>query len=295
MDRIGICILWISWYLLSGEATAQQPSRIGLQVEIKGSDKFRKLLVPAGGSVDQVQQELSTALVDHIMESRYWTPFCWKLEPHNPLNEPHGLLKVTLRDVQSDTEIRVAVILVSAASNETPLNGFDLCEGRATSWPRGELLRDKLNDRFTSVFLESSVKEEEFHLLLRRKIPVGTGMVNHNLSIAPNDSHGLILLPWNQFNSFGQARFKFRYLSENGLAEVNSEGTGLPDTVAWPPGGAPVCCLVTKHQQNPPAPTNQEPVNVFLDMPCQEIMFLPAPAVVSCTGVNSSAIPVPVF
>ena len=294
MTLKGITILAIFVCLVSKEAAAQHPSRIGLQVELLG--QLRTLCVPAGGTVAEVEKVMSAALVEHITKSGYWTQlFCWKIEPYNPANVPQGLLRIALKDVATDTEVDVTVSVGPAAVISPPFVRFKLLEGRATSYPRGQILQDIVNSRFTAVCLEAQVKEEEFHQLLRRKVPVGKGMVIHNLLVASSDPHGLVLLPWNEFNTFGQARFKFRYRSENKIVELLSEGTGLPQTVTSPSSGSPFCCLLTKHQNATPDRPLQEPVDVYLDMTCQEIMFLPPPAVPSCSSADSGPVSVPNF
>lgn len=292
MNRIGIIVLGSLLYLTSGEASGQQPSRIGVRVELQG--RLPTHCVPAGGTVESVQNNLETALVQHLVESGYWGKFCWKIEPHDLQNGPQGVLKITLKELPTDlAEIRVVVSAGPTVQSALPLVKFNLMNGHGTRYPRGELLRDYLIARFTESCLESSVEEERLHSLLRTKIPMGTGMVKHNFPVATSDPYGLILLPWDEFGIFGQARFKFRYPYAAGIEQLESEGTGLPDSVTLQAGGPPLCCLLTKHKRLPVMPP-AGPVEVYLDMSSQEILLLQPPAVPSCSSAGSNA-SVPVF
>lgn len=292
MNRIGIIVLGSLLYLTSGEAAGQQPSRIGVRVELQG--RLPTVCVPAGETVEHVQNALGTALVRHLVESGYWAKFCWKIEPYDAQNRPQGILNITLKELPSDiAEVRVAVSAGPTLNSAIPLVKFNLLEGRATRYPRGESLRDYLISRFTETCLESSAEEEKLHLLLRAKIPMGTGMVKHNYPVAANDPYGLILLPWDEFGTFGQARFKFRYPFAAGIELLESEGTGLPDSVTLQVGGPPLCCLLTKHKRLPVMPP-VGPVDVYLDMSSQEILLLQPPVVPSCSSASPNT-SVPVF
>jgi hypothetical protein len=292
MNRIGIIVLGSLLYLSIGEAAGQQPSRVGVRVELQG--RLPTHCVPAGETVETVQMELGTALVRNLVESGYWAKFCWKIEPYDDQNRPHGVIKITLKEVPADlAEISVAVSAGPTVQFAVPLIKFNLLNGHGTRYPRGELLRDYLIARFTESCLESSAEEEKLHLLLRTKIPMGTGMVKHNFPVAANDPYGLILLPWDEFGIFGEARFKFRYPLATGIEWLHSKGTGLPDAVTLSAGGTPICCLLTKHERAPVMPP-MGPVEVFLDMSSQEILLLQPPAVPSCSSAGSET-SIPVF
>lgn len=276
--------------IAASDGRAQAPTRVGLRVQLKGTD-VRSACVPAGKKVEEVEASLAVALVQRILESGFWSHFCWKIEPYQSQNPPDGSLLVTIHDLPNEKgELQAEVRIGLLNSELPPCATFRLQQGRGPKYPPPKVLEELLCERFADVC--SSDKLDEFHQRFRKQVKVGKGLVR---TPGGSDSlQGMVLLPWGEFGRFGEAKFKFRYAGSSAVEELVSVGKGHPMPFALPEGGPNLCCIETLHERVPQT-TPAQPVDVYLEMTLQELLLKNPPVAASCEATSTGAVRISVM